>query len=168
LARLAAQCPDWRDGRLPGIRHVPFEYLARHPDEGKAFNDGQTALTRRVAGAVTETYDFTRFAAIADLKSVIHNWDACATAILMNCRRALLGNNGRVLIIERGMPARVVASPAHIQSTMSDLNMLVLPGGQERMEAEFYALLAASGFRLMGVTPLPGPLPYAVIEGSPV
>src|SRR5262249_10653733 len=45
----------------------PFEYLARHPDEGKAFNDGQTALTRLLAGAVTETYDFTRFAAIADI-----------------------------------------------------------------------------------------------------
>jgi orsellinic acid C2-O-methyltransferase len=211
----------------------PFEYFARHPDEGKAFNDGQTALTRLVASAVTKTYDFSPFAVIADigggngtllatvlaanpqlsgilfdlttglqgaselleeagvgarcrvvagnffegvpeeadahlLKSVIHNWnDTRAVAILMSCRRALLGTNGRVLIIERVMPERVAASPTHIQSTMSDLNMLLLPGGQERTEAEFHALLTASGFRLMGITPLPGPVPYAVIECAP-
>ena len=34
-----------------------------------------------------------------------------------------------------------------------DLNMLVIPGGKERTEAEYRALYAAAGFRLSKITP---------------
>ncbi len=88
------------------------------------------------------------------LKSILHDWeDDHARAILANCRRAL-APGGRLLIIERLMPERVEATPAHQSIVRSDLNMLVGPGGCERTEAEFRALLGAAGLRLSAVVPV--------------
>jgi O-methyltransferase domain len=39
------------------------------------------------------------------------------------------------------------------QGKLQDLIMLVLPGGQERTEAEYAALLSEAGFRLRRVVP---------------
>jgi hypothetical protein len=78
------------------------------------------------------------------LKSIVHDWeDPEAIAILRNVRRAM-GPTSVLLIVERllgepGDPGLVAA--------FSDLNMLVGPGGRERTEAEFEALLAAVGLR---------------------
>jgi hypothetical protein len=46
-----------------------------------------------------------------------------------------------------------------------DLNMLLLPGGVERNEAEFRRLYQESGFRLTRIVPTEGDL--SVIEGQP-
>jgi hypothetical protein len=82
-------------------------------------------------------------------------------AILRNCRRTVAGD-GRVLIVERLIPAdRRQAVPA----LLSDVNMLVLTGGQERTNAEYGALLATAGLRLATVRPVA--FPYGVIEGLP-
>jgi hypothetical protein len=45
--------------------------------------------------------------------------------------------------------------------------MLVLPGGRERTEDEFRALLEASGFRLSRVVPT-APDNVSIVEGVPV
>ena len=47
-----------------------------------------------------------------------------------------------------------------------DLNMLVLPGGLERTEAEYRALFAAAGFRLERIVPTKAEV--SVIEGGPM
>jgi hypothetical protein len=102
------------------------------------------------------------------LKSITHNWDdAQALAILANCRRALPAEGGRILLVERVMPERVAALPEHVQATLADLNMLLLPGGRERTEGEFRSLLAGAGFRPTGIRTLPTSLPFKVIEGVP-
>jgi hypothetical protein len=47
---------------------------------------------------------------------------------------------------------------------LSDLNMMVLTGGQERTEEEYARLLATADLRLTRV--LPVAYPYGVIEGA--
>jgi hypothetical protein len=95
------------------------------------------------------------------LKAIIHDWeDEESIAILRGCR-AVVPAGGALLVIERllGPPN---TDPA---AKLSDLNMLVAPGGRERTVDEFESLLAAAGFRLAGATPTAAGL--SVIEGAP-
>ena len=96
------------------------------------------------------------------LKSILHDWpDARCVQILHACRRSLnLG--GVILVIER-----VLGRPGHeVETTMSDLNMLVLPGGRERSEQEYAALAASAGLRLRRVVQTSSPM--SIIEVVPV
>ena len=94
------------------------------------------------------------------LANVLHDWDdADSVRILGACRRAM-ASDGRVLIIERLIPD----DPAEaVPVLLSDLNMLVLPGGRERTNDEYGQLLAEAGLHLARVQ-LVAP-PYGVIEG---
>lgn len=78
------------------------------------------------------------------LSHVIHDWseDQCLT-ILGNCRRAMKPGS-RLLIIEMVLPTGDTPHPGK----MLDIIMLTLPGGQERTEPEYRALLHKAGFRL--------------------
>lgn len=93
------------------------------------------------------------------LKSVIHNWnDAAATAILRNCRQAMRAG-GRLLVIERVLPAPNTPS----EGTLFDINMLVVVGGEERSEQGYRDLFRPAGFELTQVIPTRSPL--SLIEG---
>ena len=95
------------------------------------------------------------------LSRVIHDWDdAQATTILRACRRAM-GPAARLLLVERVLAPGNTPDP----NRFSDLNMLVMLGGQERTAAEFAALYQAAGFRLTRVLPLPAAV--SLIEGQP-
>jgi hypothetical protein len=79
------------------------------------------------------------------LKSVLHDWeDEPAIEILRACRRAAAAGTV-LLVIEREF-----ALPA---TKLSDLNMLLLPGGRERTAEQYGALLAKAGYELLGETP---------------
>jgi len=94
------------------------------------------------------------------LANVIHDWsDARATEILRNCRQAM-PSAGRILIVERLIPENR-SDP--VPTLLSDINMLVLTGGQERTNAEYGRLLHHAGLRLGNVQPVA--FPYGVIEG---
>jgi hypothetical protein len=95
------------------------------------------------------------------LKAILHDWDDdAALAILRVCRRAMPPGR-RLLVLER-----LIGSPNEQPETkFSDLNMMVMPGGQERTREEFAALFAAAGFRLVAVTPTGTRM--SVIEGLP-
>lgn len=83
------------------------------------------------------------------LRHIIHDWDEPrAGQILANCRQALRVG-GRLLVVE------TVIQPGNEPDwgKLLDLNMLVMPGGQERTEAEYRKLLAAAGFTLQSVVP---------------
>ena len=88
------------------------------------------------------------------LKSILHDWDdeRCAT-ILGNCRDAMRPN-ARLFVIERMMARKLSTSPVDQQCARSDLNMLVGPGGQERTEAGYRAMLPADGLKPLRVRPL--------------
>ena len=79
------------------------------------------------------------------LKSVLHNWDdaRCAT-ILANCRSAL-APGGRIIIVERFLPEPPANTARDLSITLSDLNMLRGPGGRERTEQAYRALLGDAG-----------------------
>lgn len=84
------------------------------------------------------------------LKFVLHDWqDGEARRILKSCRRAMRAS-ARLLIIER-----LIAAPNEgADGKLSDLNMLVNPGGQERTADEFAALLSAAQLSLTCKTEL--------------
>jgi hypothetical protein len=87
------------------------------------------------------------------LKSVIHDWDdARSRTILRRCREAMHGA-ARLLVLEWIVPDRVGPQDAGIVGT--DLNMLVMVGGQERTQAEYRELLASAGLRVTRVVPTP-------------
>jgi SAM-dependent methyltransferase len=94
------------------------------------------------------------------LANVLHDWDdADSVRILGHCRRAM-AKDGRVLIVERLIPD----DPAEaVPVLLSDLNMLVFTGGQERTNAEYGQLLTQAGLNLARVQPVTPP--YGVIEG---
>ena len=72
-----------------------------------------------------------------------------------------MASHGRVLIVERLIPDPADALPV----LLSDLNMLVFTGGQERTNTQYGHLLAAAGLSLAKVQPVAAP--YGVIEGYP-
>jgi hypothetical protein len=93
------------------------------------------------------------------LANVLHDWDDTrAIEILRNCRKAMAGT-GRVLIIERLIPeGHGDALPA----LLSDINMLVITGGQERTNAEYWSLLEAAALTPGAIHQVA--FPYGVIE----
>jgi hypothetical protein len=86
------------------------------------------------------------------LKHFLHGRkDADAITVLRNCR-AVIPQNGTLLVIEFILPLLVAQPDPHLEAhLMSDLNMLAVTGGRERSECEWEALLDAAGFRLTGV-----------------
>lgn len=100
------------------------------------------------------------------LKHVLHGYrDAEAITILKNCR-AVIPENGTLLIIEFILPPLVSHRDAHLEGRlMSDLNMLAVTGGRERSEREWGTLLEAAGFYLTGVYPAGSEM--GVLEARP-
>jgi hypothetical protein len=81
------------------------------------------------------------------LKFIIHDWDdERCIKILENCRTAM-AKNGRVLLAETIIPK---GNDPHFGKLL-DINMMVIPGGQERTKAEFADLFAQAGLKLKRV-----------------
>ena len=103
-------------------------------------NDNLAARCRFIAGDF-----FERVPAAADvylLKSVLHDWDDTRCLAILKSVHAAMRPDSRLLIVERplAMEPDVV---------MSDLTMLAMvPGGRERTESEYRALLEQAGLRL--------------------
>ena len=95
------------------------------------------------------------------LSRVIHGWDDdCSAVILANCRRVMVPHS-KLLLVQEVIPP----GDSFAYGKLSDLNMLVSPGGQERTEAEYRTLLAAAGFTLTRVIPTRSRI--GLIEGVP-
>jgi hypothetical protein len=82
------------------------------------------------------------------LKSVIHGReDDAALTILRNCRDAMPAH-AKLLLIERLLPEQIDPDDLRSRSFfISDLNMMLSPGGRERTEAEYRRLLSDAGLR---------------------
>jgi len=99
------------------------------------------------------------------LKNVVHDWDdERAMLVLHNSRRATT-RGAKLLLIERIMPLRLEASPAHRTIAYADMAMLVGPGGRERTEEEFRLLLEGACFRLSRV--IATAQGYSILEAVP-
>lgn len=101
--------------------------------------------------------DFFRSVPQADsyvMKHIIHDWDdEKALTILGNIRKAMRGD-GKVILIESIVPE---GNEPHLAKWI-DLEMLALPGGKERTEAEYRELFLKAGFKLTRVVPNQSPL----------
>jgi hypothetical protein len=86
--------------------------------------------------------------------------DAVAITLLGNCRVAMVPT-GRLLVVERVIPADNVRSLAHFNDVMA----LAVTRGQIRTEGEFAALFAIAGFSLSKV--IPTPVGNFVLEARP-
>lgn len=147
-------------GRHPALRAVLF-------DRAHVVRDAPALLKARgVEERVTiEPGDFFETVPAGGdvylLSHIIHDWneDQCLI-ILGNCRKAIKAD-GRLLIIETVLPT---GDTPH-QGKVQDMVMLVLPGGQERTEAEYATLLRKAGFRLNRVVPTESVV--SVVEALP-
>lgn len=82
------------------------------------------------------------------LKTVLHDWNDERCVVILACCAQALPASGRVLVVERLMPARYAVT-AHDQGiARGDLNMLVEQNGRERTLDEYRALLADAGLVL--------------------
>ena len=81
------------------------------------------------------------------LKSVLHDWDDEEAVRILTVCRAAMDRDSVLLVMER-----LIAPPnLGADDKLSDLNMLVGPGGRERTIEEFEDLLAGGRFRLSQV-----------------
>lgn len=100
------------------------------------------------------------------LAHIIHNWiDQRAASILANCRAAMTAG-AKLLILEKVLPERFVASRPTVDAAMADLHMLAITGGQERTAAEYRELLTGAGFKLTSV--IATAVAESLIEGVPI
>ncbi|HEX2284578.1 MAG TPA: methyltransferase, partial [Mycobacterium sp.] len=106
-------------------------------------------------------------AALYMIKSVLHDWDDERCRTILGHVRAVIPDDGRLLIIEPVFPPKVDGTQPPTMY-LSDLNMLVNLGGRERTRAEFEQLCSDTGFRLTSVTPLPPPAAFSLLEAEPV
>jgi hypothetical protein len=83
------------------------------------------------------------------LRAILHDWDDDEAAAILRRVRAAARDDATLVVIERDLgPPNAVP-----EAKLSDLNMLVVPGGRERTIDEYGALLAAAGFRLVESRP---------------
>ncbi len=140
----------------PALTGVLFD-LGHVIDGAGEMLEGQGVADR----VETATGDFFKEVPSADayiMKHIIHDWDdERAVLIMKNINRAMTGD-GKLLLVEMVVPPGDESHP----SKVLDLEMLTLPGGIERTEAEFASLFEQAGFRLNRVVPTPSP--FSVIE----
>ncbi|XVE91527.1 hypothetical protein REPUB_Repub01dG0017300 [Reevesia pubescens] len=81
------------------------------------------------------------------LKWILHNWnDEKCLQILKNCKKALPGRNGKVIIVD-AVIGHQGDSLFDVEAMRYDLKMLVMtPSGKERTEDEWNKLLKEGGF----------------------
>jgi hypothetical protein len=96
------------------------------------------------------------------MRHIIHDWDDDKALMILRNVRKVIPAAGKLLVIE------MVIEPGNAADFAKylDLNMLALPGGQERTLAEYRELYARAGFHLDRVVKTPSPV--SVIEGSPL
>jgi O-methyltransferase domain/Dimerisation domain len=135
-------------GRYPGSRGILYDLPHVVRDAPALLNS--RGVADRVTIAAGSFFDSVPAGGDAYLLShIIHDWseDQCLT-ILGNCRR-VMNSGSRLLIIEMVIPGGNTPHPGK----MLDLMMLVGPGGRERTEPEYGALLGKAGLRLTQVVP---------------
>lgn len=96
------------------------------------------------------------------LKSVVHDWDDTTTVKILRSCRAAISDSGKLLVVEPIIRAGNEPDPAKF----SDLNMLVMLGGQERTADDFERLYAEAGFRVTDIVHTGTSM--SIIEGVPV
>lgn len=151
--------------RNPSVRGILFDLPHVITGAPRTFESmGVSSRATALGGSFFESVPSGADAHI--MAHIIHDWDdEHSTRLLRNCRAAIDrgpdGRGGRLLIVDA-----VIAGPNQPDfGKLLDLEMLLVPGGKERTETEFKALLEGSGWRLTRV--IPTPAGKSIIEGVP-
>ncbi|CAA9256045.1 MAG: hypothetical protein AVDCRST_MAG41-2180 [uncultured Corynebacteriales bacterium] len=100
------------------------------------------------------------------LKNVLHYADdERAGTVLGNVRR-VVPPHGRLLIVDPALPETVDGSLPD-SMYLSDLHMRLIGAGRGRTQAEFESLCVRAGFTVKGLTLLPPPIAFSLIEAVP-
>jgi hypothetical protein len=83
------------------------------------------------------------------LKSILHDWEDAECVAILRVIRGGMSEYGVVLVVERDLGG----PNENATAKLSDLNMLVNPGGRERSEKQYAALFRAAGLRYVRATP---------------
>jgi len=103
-------------------------------------------------------------ASVYVMKSIIHDWEEPAVSTILERCRAAVGDSGApLLLVERVLSEKI--GPEALDDLLADLDMLANPGGQERTDAEYGALLQRAGFKLERI--IPTPTPFKIVEAIP-
>lgn len=151
-----------------------FDYLGQHPEEASQFSQAMVGVHGTEPPTVAAAYDLSTAKTVVDvggatgnmlvaiLSHIIHDWNEAQCLTILGHLRRAMPKDGRLLIVETVLPP---GDTPH-QGKLQDIIMLVFPGGQERTEAEYAALLAKAGFKLTRVVPTESPV--SVVEAVPV
>ncbi|HEX4951550.1 MAG TPA: methyltransferase [Blastocatellia bacterium] len=83
------------------------------------------------------------------MKYIIHDWDDARALRILRVIHQAMDDNAKLLIVETVIPEGNEPHPGKL----FDVEMLVSPGGIERTEKEFAALLAEAGFKMRRIIP---------------
>jgi hypothetical protein len=134
-------------GTVFDLPHVIESVRRRHEDGGRLqFAGGDFFVKVPIAG---DTFI---------LKKVIHDWPDDRAEQILRCCREAMSPQSRLLLIELIVPRDEAAT----FTKFLDLWMLVWPGGQERTEEEYRALLKSAGLVVSRIVPTRSPV--SVIE----
>lgn len=147
--------------------------LARHPGaRGIVFDQPdvvEEALPVLAAAGIEDRveriggsfFDTVPAADIYLIKSILHDWGDTDSVAILRAIRAAATASSRLIVVER-----VLGGPNEdLEGKVSDLHMLVMPGGQERTLDEWRSLLGAGGWELQRTRPLVAG--YHMIEAAP-
>jgi orsellinic acid C2-O-methyltransferase len=87
------------------------------------------------------------------LKFILHDWDDAHALQILKSVRGAMAPGSRLLVIDRLLPARAVASPDSRAALEVDMQMFVMFGGRERTEAEMREMLGDAGFVVERIAP---------------
>lgn len=142
----------------PQMRGILFD--VDHVLEGARKRVTQLGLTDRLQFVPGNFFESVPPADGYLMKHIIHDWDnERALTILRNCSKHLK-KGGKLVLIEAVVPPG--NEPGY--SKWLDIEMLMLPGGKERSEAEYRELLSWAGLRLNRIVPTDCPL--SVLESE--
>ena len=100
------------------------------------------------------------------LKSILHDWTDEQCGVILTNVAAVSPLDTTLLVIEQVLPEIATDDRRDWSAFRTDLNMLLSTGGRERTEAEFGAMFAAAGFRL--VRTIPNQSEFMLLEATRV
>lgn len=99
------------------------------------------------------------------MKWILHDWDDAACHKILRNIRSVIPHGGRVVVVDRLIPERVIDDASIRVNLLMDLTMLMIQKGRERTESEFRQMFEQTGFALASVRTTP--TGHGIFEGVP-
>ena len=148
--------------RHPAVRGIVFDQPdVAGSDATRALLEGEGVADRGEAQGGSFFESVPSGAGAYLMKSILHDWEDEDCIRILRTIREAVAPASRLLVVEL-----VVGAPNEDLATrISDLHMLVMPGGRERTEGEWRSLFERGGFELEEVRPTT--TAYRVLVGRP-